>query len=86
MPGLGGLGTLTTIRGDSRLRATPVVVFTTSRDDIARSSRRRCVRQGRRELLYREAGHDGGAHRDAIRAIAHYWFEIDLVPGPTDRS
>jgi len=75
MPRMGGLETLVEMRNDARLRALPVVAFTSS--DMPRD-----VQQAYRHGINGYVRKPGSLEklREAIFALKHFWLDIATLP------
>lgn len=75
LPGLDGRQVLEKIKGDPDLRAMPVLVFTTSRQE---KDIRMCYEAGANSCIVKPAS--TGQFVKAVRAIEDYWFEVAKLP------
>jgi CheY-like chemotaxis protein len=81
MPLKNGREALEEIKSDPDLRAIPVVIFTTSREekDILQS-----YDKGANSYITKPASFDGLV--EAIKILGRYWFEIVALPSGVDKS
>ena len=81
MPKMDGREALRQIKADDELRAIPVVILTTSRDeeDILRT-----YASGVNSFISKPVTFDGLV--EVVRVILSYWIEIAELPPPTSRS
>lgn len=77
MPRMGGGEALAQLRADPEFRALPVVVLTTSNDEL---DVERCYALGANSYVCKPMGFD--ALVAATRDIGHFWFEVARLPGP----
>jgi CheY-like chemotaxis protein len=75
MPRKNGLATLEEMKADPRLASTPVVMFSTSRDD---GDIRRAYRSGASSYVVKPIGLPELVH--AITLICTYWLDLVEVP------
>jgi CheY-like chemotaxis protein len=75
MPRMDGFEVMEAIAGDERLRQTPVIVLTTSRDrsEVERMYKLRC-----NSFISKPVDFDGFSR--AIRDVADYWLEVVVLP------
>jgi two-component system, response regulator len=75
MPGIDGRQMLKTIKSDHRLKAIPVVVFTTSADERDIET---CYRLGANTYIQKPVDFDGLI--EALKCLRGYWFETAVLP------
>lgn len=76
LPKLGGLEVLRWIRSQPRMRAMPVVVFSSSKEerDLVDSYDRGCNSFVSKPV-------DFGEYQDAVRDLSRYWMSLNQLPG-----
>jgi two-component system, response regulator len=75
MPGTDGRQMLKIIKSDRRLKAIPVVVFTTSADERDIET---CYRFGANTYIQKPVDFDGLI--EALKCLKGYWFETAVLP------
>lgn len=76
LPKLGGLEVLKWIRAQPRMKAMPVVVFSSSKEerDLVESYDRGCNSFVSKPVDFSE-------YQDAVRDLSRYWMNLNLLPG-----
>lgn len=77
MPGKSGLEVLEWLRGQSRLRLLPVIIFTSSRE---RSDIVRAYELGANSYLVKPVSFD--QLKEMIQVVQHYWMDLNEIPQP----
>ena len=75
LPGTDGREVLAEIKGDPSLKTIPVIVLTTSTDEI---DIERCYQAGANSYVHKPVGLDG--FMTALQRLKDYWFEIVVFP------
>lgn len=76
MPGMDGRELLSFIKGDAILKKIPIVVFTSSKNEIDVYESYQC---GANSYICKP--NDFKDLIELLRGILHYWFEIVMLPG-----
>lgn len=79
IPGTDGRELLMEMRRDARLRNIPVIVLSTSDDDIDVEY---CYRAGANSYMLKPV--DLPSFQEAIRKLTEYWFDVVLLPMKSD--
>lgn len=75
LPGLDGRDVLKKIKVDEELKKIPIIVLTTSSDEKDIND---CYRDGANSYIQKPVSVEGFVK--AVQRLAHYWFEIVLLP------
>lgn len=75
MPGVDGRAALREIKSDMKLKNIPIVVLTTSDDEIDIQA---CYKDGANTYIQKPVDLDG--FFSAIKKLKDYWFEIAILP------
>lgn len=75
LPGISGAEVLKRIKSDPELKAIPVIVLTTSKDD---RDIEKCYVAGANSYIQKPVDFTGFLR--AIQALTDYWFEIVILP------
>lgn len=75
MPGTDGREVLAEVKGDDSLKVIPVVVLTTSDDEV---DIEKCYAAGANSYVTKPVDLDGFI--EAIRRMKDYWFEVVVLP------
>ncbi|MFN0072938.1 MAG: response regulator [Chloroflexota bacterium] len=77
LPGIDGRDVLRTLKTDPRLRAIPIVVFSTSTNPVDVDA---CYEAGANAYMTKPV--DFQRFRNCWETLVHYWFDLALLPTP----
>ena len=78
LPKVGGIGVLQEVKSDSRTRAIPVIVLTSSKEERDLIASYQC---GANSYILKPA--DFGQFRETVRQLCSYWLTVNQPPPPS---